>query len=957
MWYFTPLLGWAPEAAAGSKTFTCNITENQTVAVALGGRARGFAATIAETEVLFPTKPNNYLYYSEEFDNALWDKNQLSVAANTGDTTDPLGTNTAEKLTDNATSASHTLSQIGGLANASQSFTVYLKAGTRTSAAIKVRCSSDYGFYTLNLSTGASTGSGFTTGTYITTSSVTSSSIGSGWYRYKVSVTFETAGAALFPTWEIIFANTAYSGSATSFYAWGAQVTQGSSLTTYEKTTDNIANSPHLSRTRGVLSSITETGPKFYTVGAGVNIPNQEFTSAVTQTVSDKVDWTNVTNARVDDGSYASVTLSAGAGPEYLLFSLSDFGISAGLTITNMSCKVRVRCTRNDNDHYLFLYEPIGDTGTTSPGYFTVSTANNWEVIDVDMTDVLTEIGYNTSAFTTYPKLAYLTYNFGSASTTDIDYIKFTITTAGSLGPEGIATTRTRTYTYNIAETNGYTINLDVVPAFKLLDFNISETQSNNIALNRTRQETAVIIENQAVVNIPFLRNRGTGGTTITETLSLSNILLLRNRKVEPTPIVEPVAINNIPLERGRKFIANIVEQIVHTIDFDKFIIKLFDFTVVEAENITTSFLKNRGYNLSITETEQVVSNVYRVVRTYITNIIETNNHNITRISRTRNLGSLNISQVETNIIALHRLRSAILNIAEVYDLDNIDLLKIKLFNLSITEDTVIDIVALNRSRKMIGVLSETTNLVLDIIRTRRLIPTITQQEAITSAINLVHSLIFTVNETQTLQEVFIRNRTISGIITELENVSFNLGKLKILNMVIAETVDYGNIFVGRVRNNNLNVPELYALYENIQRVREFIVPVNEVEEVLLLNIGRVRDVMMAVLEEEGVEAALSRLRGIISSIEETTGYAINIIINRDNPGLFKITISYDTWEYNAGSYLLNPKTYQFNVPLTSFGELEFNNDNFTSTIHSIIEDVVEEVEITDFGSSIVEML
>lgn len=601
------------------------------------------------------------------------------------------------------------------------------------------------------------------------------------------------------------------------------------------------------------------------------------------------------------------------------------------------------------------------------------------------------------------------------------------------------ATAGSKTFTCNITENQAVSVALGG-RGNRSFATTIAETaQSNNIALNRTRQETATIIENQAVANIPLLRNRGTGGTVITETLSLttiplkrtrgvlssitennvfantewkrlrpvissitetevissslnigtsfsgsiietislsptlnrlkqnqaniaenlslSDIPLLRNRKVEPTPIVEPVVVNNIPLERGRKFIMNIVEQIVHTIDFDKFIIKLFDFTVVEAENITTSFLKNRGYNLSITETEQVVSNVYRVVRTYITNIIETNNHNITRISRTRNLGSLNISQVETNIIALHRLRSAILNIAEVYELDNIDLLKIKLFNLSITEDTVIDIIALNRSRKMIGVLSETTNLVLDIIRTRRLVPTITQQEAITSAINLVHSLIFTVNETQTMQEVFIRNRTISGIITELENVSFNLGKLKILNMVIAETVDYGNIFVGRVRNNNLNVPELYTLYENIQRVREFIMPVNEAQEVLLLNIGRVRDVMMVVLEEEGVEAALSRLRGIISSIEETTGYVIDIIINRDNPGLFIITISYDTWEYNAGSYLLNPKTYQFDVPFTSFGELEFNNDKFTSTIHSIIEDVVEEVEITDFGSSIVEML
>ena len=1039
MWYFTPLLGWAPAEAAGSKTFTCNITENQAVSAALSGRARGFATTIAETESLFPTPPNNYLYYSEEFDNAVWTKDQLTVASNTADTTDPLGTNTAEKLTDNATSSSHTITQVGGLANASQSFTVYLKPGTRTTCAIKVRCSSNDKFHTLNLSTGASTGSGGTTGTYITTSSVTSTSIGSGWYRYKVSVTFEAAGAVLFPTWEIIFANTAYSGSSQSFYAWGAQVTQGSSLPTYAKTTNIIASSSNLVRTRGLSPTITETGTKFYTVGAGVNISNQEFSSAVTQTsgVGGGVDWTNVTNARVDDGSYASVTLSAAGGAENIMFSLSDFGISPGLTITSMSCKIRIRCTRTDNYLGVFLYDPVGNIGTNAVDIFTISAANTWEVHDVDMTTILTEIGNSTDGFTTYPKLSIGTYNFASASTTDIDYIKFTLTTAGSLGPEGIATTRTRTYVYNVGETNGYTINLDVVQPFKFLEFSISEVQTNNIALNRTRQETVsiaevmalstipllrtrqettTITENLALSTIPLLRTRNVlstiteneaitntmwkrlrpvvssiteaevispsinlncsfGGsiietitlspslnrlklnqTTITENMALSTIPLLRNRENGGTTITEQSALSTIPVERGRKFIMNIVEQIVHTIDFDKFIIKQFVFSVDEAESITTAFLKTRGYNLSITETEQLVSNVYRVARSYIANITQANSHGISRISRTRNLGSLSIEQVENNIIALHRLRSAILNIAEVYELADIDLLKIKILGLSITENTVIDITALNRSRKLIGLLSETTNLVLDITRTRRFIPTITQQEAITSAISLVHSLIFAVNETQTLQEAFIRNRTISGIITELENVSFNLGKLKILNMVIAETVEYGNIFVQRVRNNNLNVPELYSLYENIQRTREFILPVSEVHT-LSLNVGRVREVMLTVVEEEGVDAALSRLRGIVASIEETTGYVIDIIINRDNPGSLFITLSYETWTYNAGSYSLIPLSYEFDVPLMSTGDVEFNNDNFTSTIHAIMEDVIEDVNIDDFGTSIVEII
>ena len=188
----------------------------------------------------------NLLTRSQEFENADWGATNLTVAANTGDTTAPDGTSTAEKLTDDATSGAHICSQnITISANTPFTFSCFLKEGTNTHAYISIRdaaTSQRYFAADFNLDTGTvrTTAAG-TSGT-LTSSSITS--VGNDWYRCVITGEVSAVGAmraiigvsdgtTAFNTLGAIL----YSGTGTTIYAWGAQLEQRSAVTAYTPTT------------------------------------------------------------------------------------------------------------------------------------------------------------------------------------------------------------------------------------------------------------------------------------------------------------------------------------------------------------------------------------------------------------------------------------------------------------------------------------------------------------------------------------------------------------------------------------------------------------------------------------------------------------------------------------------------------------------------------------------------
>jgi hypothetical protein len=202
--------------------------------------------------VMQTAKSRNLTPRSEEFDVAPWYKVNAGVAANTASAPD--GTLSADLLTDNSTNGFHVLYQDGNTnvaVSAAYTYSVYLKAGTRTWAVVTVNLANggttnDVGT-SVNLATGTLGAAwGSPTGRSIT-------NVGNGWYR--VTVTALSTAAATFPPHVWVAKgdstgrtdpNVSYIGDGSGIFAWGAQTEAGSTAGDYARTTSAASFAPRI---------------------------------------------------------------------------------------------------------------------------------------------------------------------------------------------------------------------------------------------------------------------------------------------------------------------------------------------------------------------------------------------------------------------------------------------------------------------------------------------------------------------------------------------------------------------------------------------------------------------------------------------------------------------------------------------------------------------------------------
>jgi hypothetical protein len=189
----------------------------------------------------------NLFLYSQEFDNAYWEKSALTVTANTGDTVAPDGTTTAEKITDTTSDASHLMQTASGvpaiLANTNYVFSCFIKNSDVQYVDLVLRgTTSNYAGAEFDLVAGTATSFQLGTGY---TATATISSVGNSWYRCVVFVTLG-ANVSAFRTYIATSDGTTarstsglrpYVGTEKSAYIWGAQLEQRSSVTAYTPTT------------------------------------------------------------------------------------------------------------------------------------------------------------------------------------------------------------------------------------------------------------------------------------------------------------------------------------------------------------------------------------------------------------------------------------------------------------------------------------------------------------------------------------------------------------------------------------------------------------------------------------------------------------------------------------------------------------------------------------------------
>jgi hypothetical protein len=167
----------------------------------------------------------NLVLRSEEFDNAAWTKDAVSISAN--QIIAPDGTLGADKLVEDTNNVPHfvysaaSITLTGGVV---YTLTWYLKAAERTTATIGSGSSRLLVNTTVDLSAGT-----------ITSSAASSSSIqniGNGWYRVRATQTCGSTGGIQ----PLVYLQTtaAYTGDGTSgIYIWGAQLEAGAFATPY----------------------------------------------------------------------------------------------------------------------------------------------------------------------------------------------------------------------------------------------------------------------------------------------------------------------------------------------------------------------------------------------------------------------------------------------------------------------------------------------------------------------------------------------------------------------------------------------------------------------------------------------------------------------------------------------------------------------------------------------------
>ena len=219
--------------------------------------SRGTQATQYTSNGTLQYAPNNLLTYSNQADNAAWTKSNSFVQTNLllqsqtfddvtwskigvsvsgaaiNSTIAPDGTSTADSLVEDGTTGNHWLFQTPtGTTAATNTFSCYIKAGSRTWAGLRMSVTGPSIVYAwFNLATG-------TTGTVNAGLTASITSVGNGWYRCSVTGVLATAT----PT--VVFAADAdnsnlYAGvnGSTALYLWGAQLVQGSVPGDYVATT------------------------------------------------------------------------------------------------------------------------------------------------------------------------------------------------------------------------------------------------------------------------------------------------------------------------------------------------------------------------------------------------------------------------------------------------------------------------------------------------------------------------------------------------------------------------------------------------------------------------------------------------------------------------------------------------------------------------------------------------
>ena len=289
--------------------------------------------------LLLEKQSTNQILYSEQLDDALWLKGNISVTAN--NTTSPDGTQNADKITNTTISAVY-LYQKSQVSASTWSYSFYAKKGTNKYLGISL-CSETYQatsryqpvfdldngtLQTINQS-----------GSNETNTSYSINAVGNGWYKITASFTLSAGADFTF----IVFSssnNTSYNPASGNldwqnatigdYYLWGVQGEASSYPTSYIPTTSSSATRVADACFKNGISSLIgqSEGTLFFEgsqIGAATTVPFQ------------LSDTTNANRVQIEIGSSGQpllVASSAGTTQAVIVGSSYTIGQNRKIAVT-----------------------------------------------------------------------------------------------------------------------------------------------------------------------------------------------------------------------------------------------------------------------------------------------------------------------------------------------------------------------------------------------------------------------------------------------------------------------------------------------------------------------------------------------------------------------------------------------------------------------------------------------
>jgi hypothetical protein len=219
---------------------------------------RATTATRVNEAGLIELVPYNIFLRSQELDNGIWTKANTTISANA--ITAPDGTLTADKLVPNAglSAFKEIYQNVSTTTGQPYTFSIFAKAGEYTYLQL-IGNGTGFGNFVFNvdLSTGLET---FYDASSSTVNSRGIINYGNGWYKVFISVNaISTSSNRIAP--QVIPAEDSIRGvtwtpdGTSGFYLWGAQLVEGTSALTYQKTVDRL-DIPRIDYTGGGCPSI-----------------------------------------------------------------------------------------------------------------------------------------------------------------------------------------------------------------------------------------------------------------------------------------------------------------------------------------------------------------------------------------------------------------------------------------------------------------------------------------------------------------------------------------------------------------------------------------------------------------------------------------------------------------------------------------------------------------------------